>query len=114
MPNKLRLRAHYNTIVLRAIQQVLRDHAGTTPRIVDHLHYGAVDIHPKNLAIWLMFRNSNDLAQATHEGYCERLTRDLKRTLAEHGYPLDAVSRVHIGFENKSEVDKVGAWNYFR
>lgn len=114
MPSKRRLREHYSSIVSHAIYQVLRDHAGMTPPVVQHLHYGAVEIHPKNLAIWLMFKNANDLQEARESGYCERLRQDMRQALLEQGYPPDAIRKVHIGFENKAAVDEVGAWNYFR
>ncbi|GAB4514353.1 MAG: hypothetical protein OHK0046_16330 [Anaerolineae bacterium] len=114
MPNKRRLMEHYSTIVARAIYQVMRDHAGMTPAVVDHLHYGAVDIHPKHLAVWMMFQDGNDLHHAQNSGYCHRLRAELKQALLEQGYPREALNHIHIGFESKAEVDKVGAWNYFK
>lgn len=111
---KHKLRQQYNAMVSRAIQKVRRDYRGLTPCVVDHLHYGAVDIHPRLLVIWLLYKNAAALSHAETKGHTRKIQQGLLEALAAEGYPEDALPSVKIGFEDKQAVDAVGAWNYFR
>jgi hypothetical protein len=110
-----RLQAHYDTIVTQALGRVLDSHQDLSPPIVNHLFYGAIDIDPKHLVIWLAFADADALREAEGQGHCRQLRKAIKAALKAGGYPPDVLSKIHIGFVSEEEVEAAGGpWIYFR
>lgn len=117
--------------------QALADAAGSRadeqvrtarPALVSDLFwYGAVDIDPRHLVVWVMLRGvAEDLPrwyfpsgnpEADEAGACG-LLEDLyalqsivRNTFAEVGWPLP---NVRVGFESDARARSEGGWDYFR
>lgn len=101
-------------ITRRTVDKVLETHSNLTPQPVDQMIYGAVDIDPSSLAIWLLFENADALKQAKTNGTADILMRAVRATLAAEGYPAAALDGIHIGVEDNDAASKAGRWNYFR
>jgi hypothetical protein len=108
------LKAKYDSIVNRAIYRTRVRFADTSPEIVDHIFYGANDIHPKHLAIWFAFADEAMLREAEALGHTKRIRQALLSALEEEGYPIEVLPEIGIGFVGKKEVDEGGPWIYFR
>lgn len=105
----------YDGIADRAIQHVLSVHEDLSPPVVNHLFYGATDIHPRHLVIWLAFADAQALQEAEKQGHCRLLRREIRTALRKGGYPAEVLSKIHIGFVSGEEVEKAGGpWIYFR
>jgi hypothetical protein len=104
----------YDDIANRAIQHVLDAHEDMRPPVVNHLFYGATDIHPRHLVIWLAFADTPALQEAEKRGHCRLLRREIRAALRKGGYPAEVLSKIHIGFVSEQEVEEAGGpWIYF-
>ena len=72
--------------------------------------YGAYDIDPKYLVIWICVESDKVKSDLNSDS---DLVNKLREILIKHNYPEKAVPLVHIGFESQETVDKVsnGDWS---
>ena len=62
-----------NRIIKKAVKQTLSALKGRTPEIFFHDFYGALDISPRNLTIWYIFKPDSDLALAKESAFCDEI-----------------------------------------
>ena len=90
------------TIIVRAearIKTLARAHCAKA----NVFHFGAVDIHPSNLAIWITAPRDRERDRLRA---VPGLEESFRATLAAEGYPLDAVPLVHFAYESQETVDR--------
>ncbi|RZJ91407.1 MAG: hypothetical protein EOO20_05115 [Chryseobacterium sp.] len=72
--------------------------------------YGAYDIDPKNLVIWICVES--DQAKSTFQSSPELMNK-LREVLVKHNYPEQAIPFVYIGFESQETVDRDSGGNWY-
>lgn len=72
--------------------------------------YGAYDIDPKNLVIWICVKS--DKVKSKLES-TQELRNKLRVILIKHNYPKEAISFVYIGFESQETVDRESNGNWY-
>lgn len=98
----------------RAVRRVRAENRHRRPRVVGHVIGGALT-SPRDVTVYLMFRDRNALKHAQDSGYTLHLRRALLEALRRDCYPHESLNAVNIGFLGKREVDAAGgAWEYLR
>ena len=100
-----------NRIIKRAVQKTVSEFSDRTPKIYEHLYYGAFDIAPQNLVIWYLFETDAELEAARKSGFCDELAEATIRNLSASGYPTDAfkfpdTDTANITFCNAQEEEQ--------
>ena len=72
--------------------------------------YGAYEIDPKNLAIWVCVKT--DKTKLKLESNSELNTR-LNQLFIKHDYPIQARSLVQVGFESQETVNRESHGNWY-
>jgi hypothetical protein len=67
------------------------------------LKYGAYDIDPKYLVIWITVESDEVKSQLERNGILNKQLRDL---LVKVGYPEKSIDEVKIGFESEETVNR--------
>jgi hypothetical protein len=91
----------------RAIQTALGDVAQEEYWV--H-HYGANDIHPRNLVYWIVVQSDAEKQRLEQD---TALMAKLRRLLDLHEYPAEGRDEVHIGFESQETVDRESGGNFY-
>lgn len=86
-----------NRIIKKAVQKTVSEFSDRTPKIYEHLYYGAFDIAPQYLVIWYLFGNDAELEAAKKSGYCNELAEATIRNLSAAGYPMEAFEITDMG-----------------
>ena len=73
--------------------------------------YGAYDIDPKNLVIWICVES--DVVKSRLESIPE-LINTLRDIFVKHNYSKQAIPFVHIGIESQETVDRDSNGNWYR
>ena len=73
-------------------------------------HYGGSDEDPSRLVFWVCVQTDAEKERLAAD---TALRRKLREQLAQHDYPPDARSGVHIGFESQETVDRVSKGNWW-
>lgn len=108
-------KAHYDNIVSAAMDDVLSAHRDSPPPIVSHVFFGATDISPDHLAIWLAYADEAAMRAAARNGKSERVRQAMLALLEKHGYPAESLPKIHIGFLSYKEVEAAGGfWKYLK
>ena len=89
-----------NRIINKAVKKPVSDIADRTPKIYEHLFYGAVDIAPQYLVVWYLFQTDAELETAKASGYCDDLEKATIRNLIDLGYPREAFEITNMGAPN--------------
>lgn len=79
-----------NRIIKKAIKQTVSEVEGKYPEIIFHTFYGSVDISPRNLTVWYIFKSDSDLAAARESGFCDKIKEMTVDKLVSSGYPEEA------------------------
>lgn len=74
-------------------------------------HYGAIDIHPKHLVIWIVVDSDREKARLASDAALMRRFREL---LTTHQYPLEGRDQAHIGFESVETVNRKSGGDFWR
>ena len=72
--------------------------------------YGAYDINPKHLVIWICLKSDKTKLDLSSN---ESLKSRFKDILKQHQYPAEAIDSVHIGFESQETVDRESKGNWY-
>lgn len=98
----------------QAIRQTEADIVNQVQRLgVRHAqcyHYGALDIDPGYLAIWIIVNTDADKAALNHN---QAMLDSFKRRLVENGYPSRALPSIHIGAESQETIDRESQGNWY-
>ena len=73
-------------------------------------HFGAVDIHPKHLAIWITTPSD---AERDRLRTLPGLEAKFRQALRDAGYPEDAVPLVGFAYESQETVDRHYGGNWW-
>ena len=104
----------YNAKVKRALRKVRRDYKHLKPALVGDQFFGAPQVDPKYLTIYLFFKDDAALREAEQQGSLELLRGAVIGALREECYPQESVSAVQILFASRKAVKNAGGiWNYF-
>ena len=102
-----------NRIVRKARKRAER-HAGRfKPRVAWSMHYGAIEIDPKNLAVWYVFKTEANLSHAREYGLTSQLDSWTRHALAEFGYPRPSVSQVRVSSTSDESIDAAGGFRAY-
>lgn len=71
-------------------------------------HYGAFDIDPKYLVIKICVESDDERGRLLRNNV---LQSQLRYILEKHDYPIDARSRVYIGFESDETINRESGGN---
>jgi len=74
-------------------------------------HYGAIDIHPKHLVIWIVVQSDREKARLSRDA---SLMQRLRAFLAEFQYPVEGRDKAHIGFESVETVNRESGGDFWR
>jgi hypothetical protein len=115
----------------RAKQRLVGNRVGTI--VVDSVfHYGAVDIDPRHLVVWVLLSGADDeqlpkwffgRGVDAEQSQADRLGPELESALMEMQavvrHELEAVGwpsadRARVGFDSSHRVDAGGGWHYFK
>ena len=89
-----------NRIIKKAIAKTVAAFADRTPKIYEHLFYGAFDIEPQYLVVWYLFKTDSELKIAKSSGFCDDLEKATIRNLIDFGYPQEAFEITNMGTPN--------------
>ena len=78
-------------IIKKAVENTFKAFSARTPKIFEHLFYGAFDIAPQNLVVWYLFETDEELEIAKSSGFCAELQELTIKNLISLGYPKEAV-----------------------
>ena len=100
--------------IKKAMKRTRLEFANCEPAIVDHFFYGAVEIHPRSLAMWYIFRTEAEMEQAGNSGMCCRIAEATARHLEQLRYPVDP--RGLVSFASQEAIDNTpgGPRMYFQ
>lgn len=73
-------------------------------------HYGANDIHPKYLVIWICVKTDVEKNRLNND---TNLMESMRNVLNEVNYPEEGRTGVHIGFESRETVDRDSDGNWY-
>ncbi|WP_183204088.1 hypothetical protein [Brevundimonas lenta] len=96
--------------IRRRVERAMIAHARTIVPKADGFSFGAIDIDPKHLAVWITTPTDRER---------DRLARDpavaarFREILAEEGYPPAAIPDVGLAFESQETVDRVFGGNWW-
>ena len=105
---------HWDRIVDAATDAVVRSSKDRGPAIESHLHYGAMGIDPKHLAIWYIYRTDEDLAAARSGGDEASLIALTRAELARLGFPQAALQEIHVGCESRETIEREAGGNPYQ
>lgn len=74
-------------------------------------HYGAIDIHPKHLVIWIVVDSDREKARLASDA---ALMQRLRGFLAAFEYPVEGRDHAHIGFESVETVNRESGGDFWR
>lgn len=74
-------------------------------------HYGAIDIHPKHLVIWIVVDSDAERSRLAGDAV---LRQRLRGFLAEFQYPVEGRDTAHIGFESVETVNRESGGDFWR
>ena len=88
--------------------ELIEQDLAKTVRAVAHehvsvVHYGAVDINPRELVYWICVKTDAEKQRLDGDTVLKARLRGL---LTIRNYPQDAREFVHIGFESQETVDR--------
>jgi hypothetical protein len=119
-----------NAAVRRARRKLRRESFGSI-RVAACFHYGAVDIDPRHLVVWVLLRGEideklpewffldnyqDDPKQSRRLGpdlveWLERLRACIRREFQQRGWPR--AEDIHVGFDSEDRVADGGGFHYF-
>ncbi len=104
-------------IIKKAVKKTTKHFKDRQPEIFFHTFYGAVDISPKNLSIWYIFKTNSDLLSAKESGYCDEIKKLTIENLIACGYPEDAFAdcdgrKAAVCFTSQQDVDEKADGDY--
>ena len=73
-------------------------------------YYGAYDIDPKYLAIWICVKSDKTKLSLLSN---QQIMNSLKEVLIKHDYPKEAIDLVHIGIESQETVERESDGNWY-
>ncbi len=85
-----------NSKVRRARKDALLRAREAKPPVAWSMHYGAIDIHPKHLAVWYIFNTEAELAEARSSGLADKLDCWTREALQARNYPLPVISQIGV------------------
>lgn len=77
-------------IIKKAVSKTVKAFSDRKPKIYNHLFYGMFDSNPRNLVVWYLFENNNELEAAKLSGLCAELEELTVNNLILLGYPKDS------------------------
>ena len=84
------LRFRLEKKIKAAVKETVREFSDSSPRIVDHFFYGAIELAPQLLVIWYLFEKDSDLTEGEASGLCDRIRCSTIQHLNDQGYPVQA------------------------
>lgn len=108
-----RSQAEWDAIVSAAIQEV---ETLLKPRPGFHqiTHFGAMDIHPRHLAIWCFFKKDKHLQLAEKEQFTKTVQSAMREALKKHGYPAFLLPSFFVTFATDEDVQNTSGGNYWQ
>ena len=101
-------------MIKKAIAKTIAAFADRTPKIYQHLFYGAFDIAPENLVIWYLFETDDELSIAEEIGLCAEINNATIQNLVDDGYPETAVKKIYtttkpykLAYHSKAKEDEL-------
>ena len=107
-----------NRITGKAVRKTLSALEGKSPEIYFHDFYGAVDVSPRNLVIWYIFKTDSDLSRAKDSGFCNEIENLTAGNLIACGYPESSFDadengrKVSVCFASQEDVDRKADGDY--
>jgi hypothetical protein len=74
-------------------------------------HYGAIDIHPKHLVIWIVVDSDREKSRLANDS---DLMQRLRGFLTDFHYPLQGRDQAHVGFESVETVNRESGGDFWR
>lgn len=108
-----RTQSEWDAIVSAAIREVEITLLKPRPGFHQITHFGAMDIHPKHLAIWCFFKKDKHLRQAEQEHFTDTLQSNLQEALRKHGYPVSLLPSTFISYATDEDVQRTSGGNYW-
>ena len=103
----------WDTVVGKAISKVAADARKAGVKLHTQLHYGAMGIDPKHLAIWFIAPSDADLQAFNTAGICRDLEAATQKELRSAGYPEEALVLIYIGCESHESIMRETGGDYF-
>ena len=91
----------------KAMKALLQARGFSKTRLI---HYGAVDIHPNNLAIWVIVQTDEVKNRMISD---PDLLATCGEILAGQGYPGSSMEFIHIGVESEETINRESAGNWY-
>lgn len=95
----------------RILDAIRAEMSSRTRERVVITHYGAIDLHPKHLVIWIVVDSDREKARLASDA---ALVRRLRSFLADFQYPVEGRDRAHIGFESVETVNRESGGDFWR
>lgn len=103
----------WDDVVAKAIVTVAAHARKSGVNLYTQLHYGAMGIDPKHLAIWYIAPTDAELQTFKTTGICRDLNAATKKELSSAGYPEEALATIHIGCESHESIMRETGGDYF-
>lgn len=97
--------------IIRRAELAIRDHFSSASLGKFWVtHYGATDINPKHLVIWLCV--STDALKA-HLLASNEYRSVARQSLLTAGYPAEVCGQIHVGVESEETVNRESGGNWW-
>lgn len=97
-----------NRKIKRAMKKTAKEFENRLPAISMHFFYGSVEIDPRNLAIWYLFKTNAELKEAENSGLCTEIIEATTKKLLSEGYPKEAFTEKITPYEDNLIVIENG------
>jgi hypothetical protein len=100
-------------IVQFAMKRVLNSISSKSPKVVEHLFYGALGIDPKHLSAWYIFSKDSELEEAKRDGLTTDISTLTRTELQNGGYPSEALPKIYVSFTSQEDIQNKTGGNYY-